>query len=187
MDLLTLLSNLGSSFLPALNVVFALMGLFGLWIGFVTTFHVYLHATGEVRPDMVRKEMILPAYALAGALAVPGVVLWKSAGTFVLGGQKTYDMFAYLQSAPVANYCDNATNALTKFFMLLGAISILIAANNVWGRVGGDSHAHSNARAWTYFVGGVLLFFVNDVAEIVAATAKVPVGLPQICAALTAA
>ena len=136
---------------------------------------------------MVRKEMILPAYALAGALIVPGVVLWKSAGTFVLGGRKTYDMFAYLQSAPAAGYCENATNALTAFFMLLGAISILIAAQNAYGQVGGDSHSRSSGRTWTYFIGGVLLFFVNDVAAIVAATVKLPVGLPQVCAALSAA
>ena len=185
-DLLALLTNLGKSFLPGLNLVFAIMGLLSLWIGLRTSFDAYQHATGEMRPNMVRREMILPAYALAGALAVPAVIFWKSANTLVLGGQKTYDEFAYLQTAPTGGYCEGATNALTAFFMLLGGISILIAAYNLWGRVGGDSHTHSNVKAATYFIGGILLFFVTDVAAIAANTTGIPVGLPQICAALTA-
>ena len=185
-DLLTMLSNLGGTFRGGQVVVFSFMGAFGLYIGLVAGFQTYLHATGENRAGMMSREMIPWAYVLAGALAVPPIIMWKSANTFVLGGQKTYDAFAYLQGTPSASYCDNAVNTLTLFFMLFGLISIAAAGADYWGHVKGSPRSHSSTRGWVFFIGGILLFFINDTAAIASATVKIPIGLPQVCAALGA-
>ena len=188
MDFLTVVAKLSAAFLPGVNFVFALMGLGGLAIGLKVFYDAYQHAAGEMRPNMISKGAILPALVLAGALAVIPVVMWQAAGTFVLGGNKTYDMFAHLQTAPSGGYCDSATDALTKLFMLLGTVSMALAADHVWGRISGNTHArnHATGKAWAYGIGGLLLFFVNDVAAIAAATTGWTIGLPQLCAALSA-
>ena len=184
-DLFTVLNRLGNTFLPMVYLLFGLMGVLGTWIGLKTFHHAWLHATGEMRPNMISKEMLLAGLALAGALIVPGVIMWKAAGTFVLGGNKTYDMFSYLSAPQTSGYCETSTNTLTKFFMVLGVVSMIVAAQNTWGKVQGDSNSHNATKAWVFFVGGLLLFFVNDVAEIASRTTGIPIGLPQICAALT--
>ena len=83
--------NLSETFPLIVNLVFLLMALFGLFVGFRGLQSLYVLASGDQRftnhpPSF---EGGFAQIALGGALAVAPILLWRAANTFVLGGEVT--------------------------------------------------------------------------------------------------
>lgn len=182
----TAFTNLSATFLPGVDLVFVLIGLFGLIVCGRALYDLYRHVTGEQAPGMMPKEAIFPVLLLAGAAVVVPVVLWQGANTFALGGNQTYDMFAYVQDTNTSNACENLTNALTQFFMLMGAIAIFRSAQLVYSAATNPGRGVSYNQPIIYAISGVMLFFINDMAAIAGHTVHMNLGLSAVCTALGA-
>lgn len=177
--------NVARLFLPGVNLVFAIIGLFGLYTGYRALYDAYRTVRGDQAPGIMPKEAILPVLFLAGAAIVVPVVLWQGANTFVLGGSQTYNMFSYLQDTNTDSTCTNLSRALTQLCMLMGSLSVLRAGLLAYSRQTEPGRGLSYSGPITYFVGGVFLFFINDLTWLISNTAHVSLGMDSICTALS--
>lgn len=177
--------NVSKIFLPGVNLVFAIFGIFGLFVGYKALYDCYRIVRGDQAPGIMPKEAILPVLFLAGACIVVPVVMWQGANTFVLGGQQTYNMFSYIQNTNTDSTCTNVSRALTQLCMLMGVLSIFRAAQLSYARATEPGRGQSIGGSVTYFVGGVMLFFITDLNMLISNTTGVSVGMESICSALT--
>ncbi|KXV08708.1 hypothetical protein [Acetobacter malorum] len=186
MDLnpITLLVNLSRLFLPGVNLVFVIAGLFGLWIGYKALYDLYKHMRGDQEPGMMPKGAVIPVLTLAGACVVIPVVMWQGASVIVLGGDQTASMFSYLEQTDTSTTCDNVSRTMTMFCMLMGSISIFTAAMQAYSRVSEPGRGHSFGTPIIFFCGGVGLFFLNDIFYLASQTTHVNLGFSAICQAL---
>jgi hypothetical protein len=172
--------NLTETFPLVVKLVFLLMGLFGLFVGFRGLQSLYVLASGDQRftnhpPSF---EGGFAQIALGGALAVAPVLLWQAAGTFVLGGDATTALFNY-GSVPNTGTCDALKIALSYFFMVIGAVAWFCGGLQLYD--GTRGYRHRGGSAALYLVGGVLCFFVNDVAILAGNTLGMSVSLDNLC------
>lgn len=179
-DLSSMLVSLSEVFPLIVRLVFVLIGVIGLWIGSMGLYTLYNVATDEYkfsnRP--VTMDSAFGKIALGGAMIVAPVMLWRFANTFVLGGDVTYSMFNYSVSSST-NYCSKIQVAVTYFFMALGAVAWLFGSLQLYDATNNQSRRAGSATL--YFVGGVLCFFVNDVAKLVSATIGMDVTFSNVC------
>lgn len=183
--------NLATAFPVAIVLVITIIALFGLWIGLEAVFHLWKHVTGDVDGHITPKSQIPARLILSAAMIVAPLVMWDFANTLVAGGQQTAsmmtDVFAYSggnSGTGTLAYCKQFSTAITLFFMLLGLIGIGYAFNSANAVMAGVGKTHGYGQAWIFFIGGVLCFFVNDVAVILSNTIGLQIGLTNICAAL---
>lgn len=183
--------NLASAFPIAIVLVITIIALFGLYVGLEATFHLWKHVTGDIDGQITPKSQIPARLILAAAMIVAPLVMWDFANTVVAGGQTTAqmmpDVFAYSGSSGTPGtlpYCKQFSTAITLFFMMLGLIGIGYAFNTANAVMAGVGRAPGYGQAWIFFIGGVLCFFVNDVAVILSNTIGLNVGLTNICATL---
>lgn len=181
-DLISAFNSLGEALSYLIPLILAFMGLMGLWFGAHTLYDVWRHITGQNGHGEGLGGGIIARFALSGALAVAPVLLWRAANTFVLGGAQTDTMFAYLRDTS-GGYCQTFSYVLTMFFMSVGLAACAYAATSAYSAANGRNHSAGKTYVW-YFVGGVLLFFVNDVASIIGNTIGMHVGLENICIAM---
>ncbi|MDP4025776.1 hypothetical protein Q8W71_24395 [Methylobacterium sp. NEAU 140] len=164
----------------AVNLIFLSIALLGIWCGTSGLYALYNVAAGEYkfsnRPVTV--DAAVGKLALASAMVVAPVLLWKFANSFVLGGDITYSMFNYGASSR-GSTCDQIRLAVTYFFMCLGALAWLVAGIKLYHATTGQ-HGGSGS-AFLYLVGGTLAFFINDVAQLVSTTIKMDVSLANVC------
>lgn len=182
-DLISLFNKLAVVLPSATTLVYTFMGLAGLTIGILTLIDAYQHAVGEMSPRLPSKGSIPVRLFLAGALVVSPLLLWRAANTFVLGGDKTADMFSYIGGGENTPYCDLFHQSLAYFFMFVGSIAIATAAI----QVNGIATGHSNRSVFgpiVFFIGGVLCFFIDDVGQIIGNTIGMEITLDNICANL---
>ncbi|KXV69857.1 hypothetical protein AD951_04770 [Acetobacter malorum] len=177
--------NVARLFLPGVNLVFAIIGLFGLYAGYKALYDAYRTVRGDQAPGIMPKEAILPVLFLAGGAIVVPVVLWQGANTFVLGGTQTYNMFSYLQQTDTDSTCTNLSRALTQLCMFMGSLSVLRAAVLIYGRQTEPGRGLSYTAPLNYFVGGIFLFFINDLTWLISNTAGISLGMDSICTALS--
>lgn len=179
-DLGSLLISLSEVFPLFVNLIFLTIALLGLWYGTSGLYALYNVAAGEYkfsnRPVTV--DAAMGKLALASAMIVAPVLLWKFANSFVLGGDITYSMFNY-GSTQRGSTCDQIRIAITYFFMCLGALAWLIAGTKLYHATTGQ-HGGSGS-AFLYLVGDTLAFFINDVAQLVGTTIKMDVSLSNVC------
>jgi len=172
--------NLSETFPLIVNLVFLLMALFGLFVGFRGLQSLYVLASGDQRftnhpPSF---EGGFAQIALGGALAVAPVLLWRAANTFVLGGEVTQSLFNY-GSVPQSGNCDAIRIALSYFFMAIGAVAWFCGGLQLYD--GTRGHSRRGGSAALYLIGGVLCFFINDVAVIAGNTLGMSVSLENVC------
>ncbi|WP_066922512.1 hypothetical protein [Methylobacterium sp. CCH5-D2] len=179
-DLSSVLASLSEVFPLGVNLIFLAIALLGIWYGTSGLYALYSVAAGEYkfsnRPVTV--DAALGKLALASAMIVAPVLLWKFANTFVLGGDLTYSMFNY-GASPRGSSCEQIRIAITYFFMCLGALAWLVAGMKLYHATTG--HQGGSGSAFLYLVGGTLAFFVNDVAQIVGNTIKMDVSFSNVC------
>lgn len=178
-----MLVRLGETFPLVVNLIFLLMGLLGLFVGFRGLQSLYVLASGDHRftnhpPSF---EGGFAQIALGGALAVAPVLLWRAANTVVLGGEVTQSIFNY-GAVPQSGSCDAIRVALSYFFMAIGAVAWFCAALQLYD--GTRGHRHRGGSAAMYLVGGVLCFFINDAAAIIGNTLGMSVSLENVCRSL---
>ncbi len=175
--------NLSQTFPLMVNLVFLLMGVFGLFVGFRGLQSLYVLASGDHRftnhPPTF--EGGFAQIALGGALAVAPVLLWRAANTLVLGGDQTQNLFNY-GSVPQGGSCDSIRVALSYFFMAIGAVAWFCAGLQLYD--GTRGHGRRGGSATMYLIGGVLCFFVNDVAVLAGNTLGMNVSLSNVCQSL---
>lgn len=120
---------------------------------------------------------------LGGALTVPLVILWDIAGTFVFGGDETYNMLSYLPAPTSSPWCVRVKSAVILFFMSVGITAF------GWGAVLANDRIRYQAqgatvRMLTFVAGGVACFFVNDLAMIVSNTFGLDISFDNVCTIL---
>jgi hypothetical protein len=175
--------NLAETFPLIVNLVFLLMALFGLFVGFRGVQSLYVLAAQDYRftnhpPSF---ESAFAQMALGGALAVAPGLLWRAANTFVLGGDATTAIFNY-GSVPKSGNCDAIRIALSYFFMAIGAVAWFCAGLQLYD--GTRGHRHRGGSAALYLIGGVLCFFINDAATIIGDSLGMSVSLENVCKSL---
>ncbi|MBZ6078901.1 hypothetical protein [Microvirga puerhi] len=179
-DLGTVLNNLSTAFPLIVQLIFILMGLFGLLVGYGGLKDLYAiasdpyHARGGVGHGEAIGKIVLGA-----ALMVAPVILWQSANTFVLGGQQTANLLSYVPTR-ADGYCKQVHFSISAFLMIVGASGLFHAAAIMWGMANGTRNV-GTGQAITYFVGGTLCFFINDAAKIIGNTIGFGVGFDQLC------
>lgn len=119
---------------------------------------------------------------LGGALAVPLVIMWDVAGTFVVGGSGTYNILSYLPPDESKPWCEVITSGVVLFFMLLGLIAVGWSAYIMNERMVSGQQNGSVMKATTFFLGGLACFFILDVADIISNTIGLEIGFEQVCA-----
>ncbi|MEN3238764.1 hypothetical protein PUR29_35590 [Methylobacterium ajmalii] len=179
-DLGNLLVSLSEVFPLFVNLIFLGIAVLGIGFGTSGLYALYGVAAGEHkfsnRPVTI--DTAFGRLALAGAMIVAPVLLWKFANSFVLGGDITYSMFNYGGSQR-GSTCEQIRIAITYFFMCLGALAWLVAGLKLYKATSGQ---HDGAgSAFLYLVGGTLSFFINDVAQLVGNTIKMDVSLSNVC------
>lgn len=117
---------------------------------------------------------------LGGALSVPLVVMWDIAGTFVNGGDETYNILSYLPPTGSSTYCDRITSGFVMFWMVLGLIAIGWAALQANARIKEGESGLTFSSLW-YLLGGLACFFIVDVLKAVSVTIGIDVTMPAIC------
>lgn len=182
-DLGSLLASLGEVFPLVVRLVFLLIAVLGLWYGTTGLYTLYNVAAGEYkfsnRPVTI--DSALGKLALASAMIVAPVLLWRFANTFVLGGDITFSMFNYGATSRGSS-CEDIRGAITAFFMAVGAVAWLVAGIRLYGAT--SNERGGSGSAVMYLVGGTLAFFVNDVATLVGNTIKMDVSLSNVCTIL---
>ena len=182
------LIRLTSVFPFAIEFILAVMALGGLLLIVAGLIGLYGAATDRGRGQMYGVAMRIPwaslgQILLGGALAVPLPVMWDVAGTFVAGGEETYNILSYLPPADDDPYCEAIANGLTLFLMTLGLIAI------GWSAVLANDRITSGRQGTTgmtliYFFGGMACFFITSVAAVLSATFGIEIGFEQVCAVL---
>lgn len=119
---------------------------------------------------------------LGGALSVPLIIMWDVAGTFVVGGDATYNILSYLPPDTSQPVCEQITSGVVLFFMILGLVAVGWSAIIANERIVGGYQQGSTMKALTYFFGGLACFFVLDIAALISATVGFEVGFDQVCA-----
>ncbi len=185
-DLIELFNKLAVVLPSATTLVYTFIGLAGLTIGILALADAYQHAIGEVSPRLPSKGSIPFRLLLAGAMVVSPLLLWRAANTFVLGGNRTYDMFSYVEAGENTPYCDLFHQSLTYFFMFIGSIAIATAAVQANGIATGRNNKSAFGPV-VFFIGGVLCFFIDDVGAIIGNTVGMDITLENICANLSPA
>jgi hypothetical protein len=182
----TALVRLTKVFPYYIEFMLALMALGGLFLvasGLVQGYRTALDSSrrGQMYGDTVQTPWkSLMQIALGGALAVPLVLMWKVAGTFVLGGDETYNMLSYLPPPDSSPWCDRVKAAIVLFWMSMGitgiAWSAVLANERIKsGRTGGTG------QALVFFFGGLVCFFIPDAAVIVSNTFGLDFSLDNVC------
>ena len=180
-DLSQMIISLSEVFPLVTQLMFLLMAVLGLWVGFRGLSGLYALSTGETKfsNHPPTYDAIFGQLMLAGALVVAPVVFWRFANTFVLGGQQTYDMFIIGSASNDASYCKQIHGAISWFFMALGAIAWVFAALQLYDATRGERHRSGSATV--YLVGGILCFFINDVSQLISATVGMEVTFENVC------
>ena len=156
----------------------ALMGIYGVATDPTYGTHFYAASKGSVFAHLTR-------LVIAGALAVPAVLLWRAADTFVLGGEATGDLLTYLPGDATAPYCEQLRYAITGFFMVVGVIAIFTSMMMFNARADGRGNISIGSGLAT-LVGGVALFFITDVSGLIARSTGFGMSsLSGICTAIT--
>lgn len=179
-DLGNLLVSLSEVFPLVVNLIFLTIALLGIWYGTSGLYALYNVAAGEHkfsnRPVTI--DSAVGKLALASAMIVAPVLLWRFANSFVLGGDITFSMFNYSATAR-GSTCEQIRQAIAYFFMCLGALAWLLAGTKLYNATSGQ-HGGSGS-AVMYLIGGTLAFFINDAARLVSNTIKMDVSLSNVC------
>jgi hypothetical protein len=182
-DLGSVLVSLSEVFPLVVNLIFLLIALLGIWYGTSGLYALYGVAAGEHkfsnRPVTI--DAAFGKLALAAAMIVAPVLLWRFANSFVLGGDITFSMFNY-SATQRSSTCDGIRGAITFFFMALGALAWLVAGTRLYNGTNGQPGGQGSAVL--YLVGGTLAFFINDVASLVGSTIKMDVSLANVCSVM---
>ncbi len=180
-DLSQMLISLTQVFPLVTQLMFLLMAVMGLWVGFKGLQGLYALSTGETKFSnrSPSYDSAFGQLVLAGALVVAPVVFWRFANTFVLGGQQTYDMFIIGSASKDASYCKQIHGAISWFFMALGAIAWVFASLQLYDATRGERLRSGSATV--YLVGGILCFFINDVSTLISATVGMEVTFENVC------
>lgn len=119
-----------------------------------------------------------------GALAVPLVVMWDAAGTFVLGGDETYNMLSYLPPPNTSPWCDRVKAAVILFFMCIGITAWAAGAFFVYTRINTSGAQGVGLKAVGYAFGGLVCFFLTDFAVMFSTTFGMDISLDNVCSIL---
>lgn len=181
----TALVRLTNVFPYYIEFILALMALGGLFCVFGGLYMGYTQATAGARGQSYGQGAPTPwkalgLFLLGGALSVPLVLLWDVAGTFVLGGDETYNMLSYLPPPSSNPWCERVKAAVVLFFMCMGITA--------WGWAGVLANDRiryqaqgATIRILTFALGGVLCFFVNDIAVLLSNTLGLDITLDNVC------
>lgn len=179
-DLGSLLVSLSEVFPLAVSLIFLTIALLGIWYGTSGLYALYNISSGEHkfsnRPATI--DAAIGKLALASAMIVAPALLWRFANSFVLGGDITFSMFNYSATAR-GSTCEQIRQAVTYFFMVLGALAWLLAATKLYNAASGLQGGSGSAVM--YLIGGTLAFFINDAARLVGNTIKMDVSLANVC------
>ncbi len=179
-DLGTMLTSLSGVFPLVVQLVFLIIAVLGIWYGTTGLYTLYNVAAGEYkfsnRPVTI--DSALGKLALASAMIVAPVMLWRFANSFVMGGDITFSMFNY-GATPRGSQCEQIRFAITYFFMAIGAVAWLVAGVRLYNATSNQQTGAGSAVM--FLVGGTLAFFVNDVATLVGNTIKMDVSLENVC------
>lgn len=171
-----------------IELILALMALGGIILVGSGLYGVYSQISDRGRGQMYGRNSTpwtgLGQILLGGALTVPLVIMWDVAGTFVVGGNATYNILSYLPPDTSQPWCEKITSGLVLFFMILGLIAVGWSAVIMNERMLVGYQQGSTIKAITFFVGGLACFFILDVANIIANTIGLEVGFDQVCAVL---
>lgn len=181
----TVLVELTETFPYFIEFMLALMALGGLGLVLWGLYGGYRQVTESGRGQMYGGPVPTPWQSilqiiLGGALSVPLVVMWDAAGTFILGGDETYNILSYLPPPESSPWCERVKAGIILFWMSLGIVAIawsaVLANDRIKnGTTGGGSHALA------YFFGGLACFFITDLATIVSNTIGLDVSLDNVC------
>lgn len=170
----------------AIEFLLALMALSGIVLVGMGLFSVHAQVTDRGRGQMYGRMGTpwsgLFQILLGGALSVPLVIMWDVAGTFVVGGNATYNILSYLPPATGKPVCEQMTSGVVLFFMILGLIAVGWSAIVANERIVAGYQPGRTMTALTYFFGGLACFFVLDIAAMISATLGVEIGFKQVCA-----
>jgi len=125
---------------------------------------------------------VIGKFMLGGLMVVPSVTLWTAADTFIVGGAQTRtDLLSYLGGTYGATYCDQFASAIQLVFMVVGCIALFMSAMVTNDAVSGSRQSGAYRSALVYFFGGLLCFFINDLADILGNTFGFTMGLHNVC------
>lgn len=179
-DLISIFNELSTFWNVFTTLLYMLIALGGIIIAGMALWDLRTHLLGITSPDLAPIGSVPVRLLLAGAMIVAPVLVWNAANTFVLGGDITYDMFSYTKSPKTTPYCEMFEYSLTLFFVLIGTISIGTACYLV-NQIAAKKSQKSIGSALILFVGGVLLIFSNDTAQIIGNTIGMDISLANIC------
>ena len=174
-----------SSVFPLIaNLVFVAIAAFGVFVGYKGLANLYALFTGEAKfsNHAASFEGAFAKLFLSGAFIVTPVIFWRFANTFVLGGSETYNLFVIGSGSQQGSYCKQIHSAISYVFMGFGAIAWGFAALILYDQT--NNQRIRTGSPWTFLVGGVLCFFVNDASIIVSNTLGMQMTFENICSIL---
>lgn len=118
---------------------------------------------------------------LGGALSVPLVLMWRTAGTFVLGGTETYNILSYLPPPSTSPWCDRVKAAVILFFMCMGITAIGWAGVLANDRIRNFHTQGITLKIIGFVLGGLACFFVQDIAVLLSNTFGLNISLDNVC------
>lgn len=178
------LVNVASLFPALIHLVEAIIGVMGLAIGFRALRDAYFHVLGDDHPGMIPKLAILPILFLSAAAIVMPVIFWRGANTFLLGGDETYNLFAYIQNVNTGSECTNISRSLTLLCMVFGILSLASAVQKAYEVYAEAGRGHKISTALLYFIAGICLLGIQDTTTLLGNTLGVQVGFTSICNAM---
>lgn len=179
-DLLSVFNDLSTFWSVFTTLIYMLIALGGIIVSGQALWDLRSHLLGITSPDLAPIASVPVRLLLAGAMIVAPVLIWNAANTFVLGGDITYDMFSYTKSSKNTPYCEMFNYSLTLFFILIGTISIGSSCYLI-NQIAAKKSQKSIGSALILFIGGVLLIFANDAAQIIGNTVGMDISLENIC------
>jgi hypothetical protein len=183
-DLGKLFISLNSSFQLFGFLVIALIAFGGMFAGFRGLMELWELAMDENR--MTTRGSTLSGgffkILLGSMMVVMPILFVRTANTFVLGGEDTFNMFNYVLSGGT-DYCADFRWTVSNFFKAIGIVAWGFALSILYSRTNGQGQTASG-NPWYYLIGGVLCFFIDDVAVIMSNTTGYAIGLDNICNAI---
>lgn len=180
-DLDAIILNLGKVFPIGVKVVFYLIIVFGMVMCAKAVFQVYLVGRDGERSNHSYGAAFC-IFVLGAACCVSPVLVWRIANTIALGGKETAQWLSYIPSSTgmVDTYCKDTQFAITGFFMLTGAISILYGITILYNKAQ-NYRQTGTGQATIFIISGVACMFINDIATIIGNTINWNVGIQNAC------
>ena len=126
----------------------------------------------------------LGLWVLGGAMSVPLVLLWDAAGTFVLGGDETYNMLSYLPPPATSPWCDRVKAGVILFWMCIGITAWAWAGFLAYTRITSFQGQGIGLKVIGFAFGGLCAFFMTDLAVIFSNTFGLDISLDNVCTIL---